>query len=73
MQLPRLKEHRERAFLTQADLAEKSGVAETTINRIEKGRHGARISTARKLAAALGVTPQDLLASDGGEQGKAAA
>ncbi len=73
MELPRLRECRERAFLTQADLAKKSGVAETTINRIENGRHGARISTARKLASALGVTPQELIAAPESEQGKAAA
>src|SRR3712207_4520439 len=74
MRLPRLKEHRERALLTQAELAEKSGVAEVTINRIEKDRHEPRFSTVRKLAAALGVPPADLMAPpDVGEQGKAAA
>jgi transcriptional regulator with XRE-family HTH domain len=65
MQVPRLRELRERAFLTQAELAEKSGVAETTINRLENGRHGARISTIRKLALALGVPPAELTAREG--------
>lgn len=64
MELPRLRGFRERAFLTQADLAEKSGVAETTINRLENSRHGARISTARKLAVALGISPQELIAEE---------
>ena len=64
MQVPRLREARERAFLTQAELAEKSGVAETTINRLENGHHGARISTVRKLAAALGVAPAELVEGD---------
>jgi len=60
MPLPRLKGIRERAYLTQADLAEKSGVAETTINRLEQGHHAARFSTIRKLAEALKVLPDEL-------------
>ena len=64
MQVPRLRECRERAFLTQAELAEKSGVAETTINRLKNGHHGARISTVRKLAEALGVAPAELVGQD---------
>lgn len=60
MPVPRLKELREKAFLTQADLASKSGVAEVTINRLEQGHHSARFSTIRRLAEALGVTPEDL-------------
>ena len=63
--LPRLREWRERAFLTQQELGEKAGVAEVTINRLEQGRVGARFSTARKLAAALGVEPGDLVTTPG--------
>ena len=66
MQLPRLKERRERALLTQAELAKRSGVAEVTINRIENGRHEPRFSTVRKLAGALGVEPAELMAPEGG-------
>ena len=74
MQLPRLRECRERALLTQAELAEKAGVSEVTINRLENGRHAPRFSTVRKLAAALGVPPTDLMApAEAAEQGKAAA
>ena len=69
--LPGLKRCRERALLTQAELAERSGVAEVTINRLERGRHEARFSTVRKLAAALGVEPDELVAQ--GQEGKAAA
>ena len=65
MQLARLKEQRRRALLTQAELAERSGVAEVTINRIEKGRHQPRFSTVRKLAAALNVQPADLMEDEG--------
>jgi DNA-binding XRE family transcriptional regulator len=60
MNLPRLKELRERAFLTQADLAQRAGVSEVTINRIENGHYRARFSTINKLAVALGVGPEVL-------------
>lgn len=65
MQLLRLRDLRLRAFLTQAELAERSGVSEVTINRLERGQQEARISTVRKLAAALGVDPAEL-ADEGG-------
>jgi transcriptional regulator with XRE-family HTH domain len=57
---PRLREWREAMGETQVTLAEKSGVAEHTISRIE---HGAslRPTTARKLADALDVAVADLL------------
>ena len=49
--------------MTQRDLAYKSGVDQVTISRIEKGHHNPRVTTARKLAEALDVTPGDLMAS----------
>jgi transcriptional regulator with XRE-family HTH domain len=61
MRLTRLRELRERAFLTQRELAAKSGIAQATVNRIELGRQEARIGTARKLARGLGVEPQALV------------
>ena len=64
MEVPNLRQVRERRLLTQADLAERSGVAETTINRLENGHHQARISTVRKLAEALGVDPAELMESE---------
>jgi transcriptional regulator with XRE-family HTH domain len=70
MRLPGLRRCREAALLTQADLAERSGVSEVTINRLENDRHEARISTVRKLAEALRVEAFELMES---EQGKAAA
>src|SRR4030095_1336632 len=57
MRLTRLRELRERAFLTQRELAAKSGIAHATVNRIELGRQEARIGTGRKLARGLGVEP----------------
>ena len=65
-----LREWRLRKVMTQEELAERSGVAEATISRLESGLQDARISTVRKLAAALQVEPQELIASD---QGKAKA
>ena len=59
--LRRLREIRERQFLTQAELAKRSGIAEMTISRLELGRHPARLTTARKLAEALGVHPAELV------------
>jgi transcriptional regulator with XRE-family HTH domain len=57
----RLKEWRTRRVMTQKDLAEKSGVAETVISRIESGLQKPRPSTIRKLAEALGIKPEELL------------
>jgi len=75
VRLEQLKEWREHRLLTQAELAAHSGVAETTINRIEKGRHEPRFSTIRKLAEALGVAPAELIGGTKAEEseGKIAA
>ncbi len=59
--LGRLRAIRERAALTQQELKEKSGVAASTISDLETGRSKARISTARRLAEALGVKPAELM------------
>ena len=57
-----LKKVRRRAMLTQEQLAEKSGVGITTINRIETGAvKDPHFSTLRKLARALEVDPAELV------------
>jgi transcriptional regulator with XRE-family HTH domain len=56
---------RQRKLLTQAELAQQSGVTEVTINRLENGQHQARYSTIKRLAEALGVDPQELLTGEG--------
>jgi transcriptional regulator with XRE-family HTH domain len=66
-----LRAWRLRKVITQEELAQRSGVAEATISRIESGIQEARISTIRKLAAALGIDPQELIAQE--EQVKRAA
>lgn len=56
-----VKKTRERLLLTQGELAEKAGVGVTTLNRIENDRTEPHFRTIRKLAAALGVEPSELV------------
>jgi transcriptional regulator with XRE-family HTH domain len=58
--LIRLRELRLRAAMSQADLAERAGVARTTIIRLEQGDPNVLPSTLRKLARALHVRPTQL-------------
>jgi transcriptional regulator with XRE-family HTH domain len=60
--LTRLKLVRDRQALTQRELAERAGVAETTSVRLERYGLDARASTVRKLARALTVRPDELMA-----------
>ena len=53
----RLKALRIEAALTQAELAEKAGVAVNTVAELERDEREPHMSTARKLAEALGVPP----------------
>jgi predicted transcriptional regulator len=62
-----LKATRERQFLTQADLAARSGVSRVTINRIEQQLLEPRFSTIRKLARALKVEPAALVGPETAE------
>ena len=59
----RLREWRQRRLLSQEELAKLAGIGVTTIVRIEGGM-GARLSTLRKLAGALDVTADQLIAED---------
>jgi transcriptional regulator with XRE-family HTH domain len=59
--LPALAAHRRRRGLTQRQLGEISGVAHTTVQRLESLNRGAYPQTLRKLATALRVEPKDLL------------
>jgi transcriptional regulator with XRE-family HTH domain len=59
--LPGLAEHRRKKGLTQRQLGELSGVAHTTVQRLESLNRGAYPQTLRKLALALRVEPKDLL------------
>jgi transcriptional regulator with XRE-family HTH domain len=59
--LPGLKAIRMREALSQRDLSKLSGISRETIYRIEGARRTAYPRTTRRLAAALGVLPEDLM------------
>ena len=65
--LPGLKRARTRKLLTIRELAALAQVTPTTIVELEHGRSEARMSTARKLAEALGVSADELLDEPPGE------
>lgn len=50
-----IREARKARALTQKELAEQLGVAETTVNRYESGEQNLTIETLQKVASALGV------------------
>jgi transcriptional regulator with XRE-family HTH domain len=56
-----LRAARERALLTQEELATRAEVQPLTISRIETDKVEPRYSTIRKLAKALGLEPSELL------------
>jgi serine-type D-Ala-D-Ala carboxypeptidase/endopeptidase len=59
-----LRRERRRTGLTQEELAERAGVAVTTVSRIEEGVTAPRIPTLRKIAQALELQVRDLLEED---------
>lgn len=59
-----LKQIREKSKMTQAELAEKSGVGRVTISRLETGElEETTLGTLSKLANALHVSIDDLVES----------
>jgi transcriptional regulator with XRE-family HTH domain len=60
----RLRQARENAVMSQAELGTRSGVGEATVNRIERGHVQPRFVTVRKLAKTLNVPPRWLLKGD---------
>ncbi len=61
----KLKRLREDRVLSQRELARMANLAYGTVWRIENGHPEARTSTIRKIAAALGVEPKELLKREG--------
>jgi transcriptional regulator with XRE-family HTH domain len=57
----RLRQLRVQRALSLRALAQRSGVAFDTINKLELGHRPARLVTIRKLADALGVEPNELI------------
>ncbi len=72
VKLHNVRHFREQAILTQDELAEKAGVSRVTVVRLEAGED-ARPATIRKVAAALGIEPRDLVEPIEADQGKEAA
>ena len=60
MKLPHLRQRRQRALLTQQQLAVRAALTRQTISEIEHGGD-VRLETVRKLAAALRCKPEDLM------------
>jgi transcriptional regulator with XRE-family HTH domain len=56
-----VKRERERALLTQQELAGRAGIGLTTLNRIENDHAEPHFRTIRKLAKALSVDPAVLI------------
>lgn len=52
-----LKEVRIRNFLSMAKLADKARVSVATIRDVEAGKHRPTLTTCRKLATAMGMSP----------------
>jgi transcriptional regulator with XRE-family HTH domain len=56
-----LRAWREYLGLTQADVAEKAGITQAALSQMESGESKLRKATRLKLAAAMGLDPQQLV------------
>jgi len=56
-----LREARKKLGLTQEQVADASGVHATEVSRIEAGKRDPQVSTVRRLAEAVGLSPGELL------------
>ena len=57
----RVRERRLAAKLTQAQLGEKCGLHRTFVGSVERGERNVALLSLRRIAAALRVTPAELL------------
>jgi D-alanyl-D-alanine-carboxypeptidase/D-alanyl-D-alanine-endopeptidase len=55
-----LRAKRIEKFMSQAELADASGLSEAHVGRIERNEVEPHLSTIRKLAKALGIEPSEL-------------
>ena len=68
--LPHLQAWRLSRLLAQAELAEKAGIAKSTLARAERGDAVVSFANIRKLAKALDIAPDVLLNKSPDEQAK---
>ena len=61
----RLKEHRARLGINQADMGKRAGVSRQTISLIERGDYSPSVTLALKLAKICQVTVEDIFAGFG--------
>ena len=66
--MPHLKAWRMYKLMAQNELAERSGLAKSTLARAERGDEVVNFANIRKLAEALGISPEDLLGSAPGKE-----
>lgn len=66
----RIKQYRKDKGLTQAQLGEKLGVAQSTVATWEMGEIAPRTKTLIKIAEVLQCTVDELLQKEPGEEGK---
>ena len=59
----KLRELRERAGLTQADVARLTGIHRPNIARAERGQHDQALDTVVRIARAIGVPPSAVFAA----------
>lgn len=59
----RIREERVRLGLSQDELANRSGLSRTTINRAEQGAVNLRVVNALSIAQGLGITARELFPS----------
>jgi transcriptional regulator with XRE-family HTH domain len=57
----RLRELRRERALSQEDLERTTGIAQSTLSALERGKRDAQPRTVRKLAEAFGVEPRELM------------
>lgn len=60
----RIKEIRKRRGITQLELAEKLGITQSGVQKLESGRNDLTTKMMRKLAEVLDVEPWELLPKD---------
>lgn len=66
----RIREARKAAGLTQKQLAEKCGMFDSALRRIESGKHIPNLVTLEMIAEFLGVTVSQLISEEPQEQDK---